>query len=150
MEECAIDAAKRDLPIEFHVIGYTDRDERLLSTGKVVIHGQYRDEELQSILAASRTSLAFLPSIWPETFCYTLSAAFKAGLYPVAFDVGAPSSRIEESGWGEVISIRLSGAEINDHLIQLEIPDFVGFPPDREIVADYDDYLSHYYDDLDI
>jgi GT2 family glycosyltransferase/glycosyltransferase involved in cell wall biosynthesis len=150
LEECAIDAAKRDLPIEFHVIGYTDRDEGLLSTGKVVIHGQYRDEELQSKLAESRTSLAFLPSVWPETFCYTLSAAFEAGLYPVAFDVGAPSSRIKESGWGEVISIRLSGTEINDHLIELDIPDFVGFPPDREIVADYGDYLSHYYDDLEI
>ncbi len=148
--ECAIDAAKRDLPIEYHVIGYTDRDEGLLSTGKVRIHGRYEESELQAKLAESGASLAFLPSVWPETFCYTLSAAFEAGLYPVAFDMGAPAGRIKEAGWGEVLSIRLSGAEINDRLLGMDVPDFMGFDPDVEIVADYADYLSHYYDDLDI
>ena len=150
LAECAIDAAKRDLPIEYHVIGYTDRDEALLSTGKVRIHGRYEEAELQTKLVESGASLAFLPSIWPETFCYTLSAAFEAGLYPVAFDMGAPAGRIREAGWGELISVRLSGAEINDRLLGMDVPDFMGFSSDVEIVAGYDDYRSHYYDDLDI
>ena len=34
------------------------------------------------LLARERCHLSFFPSVWPETYCYTLSQAFFAGLYP--------------------------------------------------------------------
>ena len=41
--------------------------------------------------------LAFLPSIWPETWCFTLSEAWAAGLYAVVFDLGAQAERMRAS-----------------------------------------------------
>ena len=35
-----------------------------------------------------------LPSVWPETYSYTLSIALQAGLPVAAFDIGAIARRI--------------------------------------------------------
>jgi hypothetical protein len=37
-----------------------------------------------------------LPSVWPETYSYTLSIALQCGLPVLAFDIGAISKRIRE------------------------------------------------------
>ena len=150
LEECAMDAAKRDLPLHFHIIGYTDRDSALLSTGAVSIGGSYAEENLQSELIEARCQVAFLPSVWPETFCYTLSAAFEGQLYPVAFDLGAVAERIRAADFGELISLRLSAAEINDHLLGLRVPRSREPSSDSLTFARYENYLSHYYDGLNL
>ena len=58
--------------------------------------------EVYSRLAAARCHLAFLPSLWPESFMYTLSVVMASGLYTVCFDLGAQSSRLKSWGWGRV------------------------------------------------
>ncbi|MFP6640421.1 MAG: glycosyltransferase, partial [Myxococcota bacterium] len=148
--DCANDAAKRDLPLQFHVIGYTDVDRELVTTGKVSIGGTYRDEELQEQLALAGCQIALLPSVWPETFCYTLSAALAGKLYPVAFDLGAIAERIRALGWGELLSIRTSAAELNDHLLDLEPPLFPTGSSWQNLETSYKSYLVDYYDSLEL
>jgi hypothetical protein len=65
--------------------------------------GAYLESDLPDILARSQCHLAFFPSVCPETYSFTLSQAFYAGLYPVAFDIGAVARRIRASGWGHVL-----------------------------------------------
>ncbi len=92
--ECARDARARRLPLEFVVIGYTENDAPLVATGKVFITGPYLEGEAPHLLARERPDVVWLPSVWPETWCYTLDHALEAGLPVVAFDLGAIAERL--------------------------------------------------------
>ena len=115
--ECARDAAARRLPIEFVVIGYTQNDQPLLKTGMVSITGRYSDIEAPHLLRRERPDVIFLPSVWPETWCYTLDYALAAGLPVVAFDLGAIAERLRAAGLGMLLPLDLGFRQINDRLL---------------------------------
>jgi GT2 family glycosyltransferase/glycosyltransferase involved in cell wall biosynthesis len=94
---CANDARQRRLPMRFTVLGYTMNDVPLGSMG-VDITGRYFDDEAVEKLLALEPDIVWLPSIWPETYSYTLSVALEAGCPVAAFDVGAISSRLRRLG----------------------------------------------------
>ena len=114
---CARDAAMRDLKLRFIVVGHTIDDARLLETGRVFITGEYREAEATALIAAQRAHLAWLPSIWPETWCFAVSEAWRAGLDVVAFDIGAPAERIRDSGRGILLPLGLAPAALNNALL---------------------------------
>jgi GT2 family glycosyltransferase len=142
---CAEDAARRQLPMKFVLFGVTDND-KIHDLPNVEITGRYDEEDLPPLLARGRCHLAFFPAVWPETYCYTLSQAFFAGLYPVAFDIGAIATRIRAAGWGRILPFELIGYahKVNEVLLSCNVPR----PPAdwhpvggeslyRSIVADY-------------
>ena len=117
---CVRDARARALPMRFTVIGHTLDDERLLEAGPVFVTGAYRsDDELAGLIAEEQPSLVFLPSIWPETWSYTLSHAWAAGLAVVAFDIGAIAERIRARGHGFLLPLGLSPPAVNVALLRL-------------------------------
>lgn len=120
LHEAALDAALRDLPLEFVIVGHTPDDATLMKTGRVFITGEYQEKDALSLIASVQAQAAFLPSIWPETWCFTLSLAWKAGLPAIVFDLGAPAERVRASGRGKVIDPALSGAALNDILIKMD------------------------------
>ncbi len=116
---CARDAARRELSISFTVVGHTHDDARLLETGRVFVTGPFREAEAPTLLQAQGVHLAWLPSLWPETWCYALGHAFRAGLGVVAFDLGAPAERIRRTGRGWLLPLGLSPASLNNALLAL-------------------------------
>jgi glycosyltransferase involved in cell wall biosynthesis len=115
--ECARDAADRDLPLEFIVVGHTIDDARLLDTGRVFVTGEFQPAEATSLIQAQDARLAWLPSLWPETWCFALSEAWRAGLRVVAFDLGAQAERIRETGHGVLLPLGLPPSSINSVLL---------------------------------
>ena len=116
---CARDAALRDLPLEFVLVGHTEDDRRLLDTGRVAVTGGYREGEGEMLVRAQRPHLAFLPSIWPETWCFTLGVAWRAGLAVAVFDIGAQAERVRATGAGRVLPLGLPAAAINNALLAM-------------------------------
>ncbi len=140
----ARDARARGLPIRFHVVGYTDLDEDLLAAG-VTITGRYRTEgEAVAHLRDIRPALMLLPSIWPETFLYTLSLANRLDLPPVVFDLGAQADRVRETGFGTVLDYGLIDdvAALNDRLLSLAA-ETAGTP--RATPVSYASLINDYY-----
>ncbi|GAB0119343.1 glycosyltransferase [Acidisoma sp. 7E03] len=117
--DCARDAARRDLPLEFVIIGYTHDDLRLIETGRVRITYRFAPEEAVAEIAAQEAEIAFIPSIWPETWCFALSDAWAAGLRAAVFDIGTQAERVRETGLGWVLPLALPAAGINNALISL-------------------------------
>ena len=115
--ECASDAAERRLPLEFVVVGHTIDDRRLLATGRVFITGGYAHNEVVALIRAQNATLALLPSIWPETWCFGLAEAWRAGLRVAAFDIGAPAERIRGTGRGFLLPLGLPARAINSALM---------------------------------
>jgi GT2 family glycosyltransferase/glycosyltransferase involved in cell wall biosynthesis len=116
---CARDARARRLPLEFIVVGYTSNDSRLIATGKVFITGRYSEAEVPHLLSRERPDIAWLPSVWPETWCYTLDHALAAGLPVVAFELGAIAERLRDAGSGLLLPLGLTPRQVNEHLLDL-------------------------------
>src|SRR5262249_6339230 len=113
---CARDALARNLPIRFHIIGSPSNPE-ILSLPNVSCTGPYRESEVFDLMERERCHCAFFPSVWPETYCYTLSIALRAQLPPIAFDLGAQAARILEAGFGHVIPLTTQPEIINEELL---------------------------------
>ncbi len=114
---CARDAAERDLPIEFVVVGHTIDDGRLLATNRVFVTGRFEHDEAVPLIRAQDASLALLPSVWPETWNFGLTELWRAGLTVAAFDFGAPAERIRRSGRGFLLPLGLPPHRINHALV---------------------------------
>jgi hypothetical protein len=99
---CQADAVSRKLPISYKVIGYCDKKE--LGGIRMPETGPYSDikDALHEIKEFAPT-LMFYPSIWPETFSYTLSVAFMLNIPPLVFDLGAPAERVRTHSFGKII-----------------------------------------------
>jgi glycosyltransferase involved in cell wall biosynthesis len=121
--QCALDAKSRNLPIKYVIIGPTHHQGLHELNDVVKITGKYSETNVIEIIAEQKCNCAFFASIWPETYCYTLSIALMCKLYPIAFDIGAIATRIKSLEWGTVLPITLisQAAEINDRLLALEI-----------------------------
>ena len=117
--ECARDAARRDLPLEFIVIGYTHDDVRLIDTGRAQITYRFAPEKAVAEITAQSADIAFIPSIWPETWCFALSDAWAAGLKAAVFDIGTQAERVRATNNGWVLPLALPPLAINNTLIAL-------------------------------
>lgn len=114
---CARDAAERRLKLDFVVVGHTIDDARLLRTERVFITGAFQPDEAVTLIRAQNASLGFLPSVWPETWCFGLTELWRAGLSVVAFDFGAPAERIRRTGRGLLLPLGLPPSGINNALL---------------------------------
>lgn len=117
---CAEDAQKRRLPLEFVVLGYTVNDAKAVEMG-ISVAGKYSEDDGLALLKEINPDAVFLPSVWPETYSYTLSLALKFGVPVFAFDLGAISSRLKALGEASNL-ISLSSlskiSELNDWVIK--------------------------------
>jgi glycosyltransferase involved in cell wall biosynthesis len=87
---------------DWHIFG--GGDENLLRAARhlprTTVHGYYRGGTLPSLLATHQIGLGLLLSIWPETWSFTLSECWRAGVPAVGFAHGAIAERIASSGGG--------------------------------------------------
>jgi hypothetical protein len=68
------------------------------------------------LIAALKPDFAFLPSIWPETWCFALGEAWRAGLRAVVFGLGAQGERMQAVRRGLALPLGLPAQRINDVL----------------------------------
>jgi glycosyltransferase involved in cell wall biosynthesis len=69
----------------------------------VRLKGPYKHKDLAEIF--KRTDLVVIPSIWEETFCYTLSEAMAHGVPVIASDAGALSERVVQGRNGYLFTV---------------------------------------------
>ena len=117
---CARHVATQRLALEFVVVGHTCDDKRLLDTGVVSITGPYDEAEAVELIRSQQAQLGFLPALWPETWSYTLSQMWQAGLDVLAFDIGAPAERIRATGRGRLLPLGLPPASACGALLDYE------------------------------
>jgi glycosyltransferase involved in cell wall biosynthesis/spore maturation protein CgeB len=82
--------------IEFHIFGRVEAEFAWLNNAAALpfvhVHGAYQSTALPSELFFCHVSLHL--SIWPETYCLTLSEAWDCGLVPIVSDIGALGERV--------------------------------------------------------
>ena len=130
LEATALEAARRNAPIEFHLLGYGYRHLQTQPRAHLTVHGSYEDDDLPGLLQWLQPDLVWFPAQWPETYSYTLSASLQAGLPVVAPDLGAFPERLAGRPWSWVVRWDMSAAECLDLFLTLREQHFAtGHPP---------------------
>jgi O-antigen biosynthesis protein len=83
---------------EFHVLGKPSRE--LKRKPNIVLHGPYERDRFGELAHGIAPHFGIVLSIWPETFCHTLTEMWASGLPVAAFDLGAVGERIARHGGG--------------------------------------------------
>ncbi|MGI4978363.1 MAG: glycosyltransferase [Janthinobacterium lividum] len=115
---CVRDAGRRGLPMDFVVAGHTMDDARLIEAGPVFVTGRYEEHEAVVLARRQGAQFGFVPSVWPETWCYALSELWRAGLDVAAFALGAQAERIRNAGHGLLLPPGLPAGQVNDALLR--------------------------------
>jgi len=90
-----------ELRIEIHVLGSVLAGERL---DGIVEHGPYDREKFVDMVEEIQPHLGAVFSIWPETWCHTLTELWAAGVPVVGCDFGAVAERIRSHGGGWLLT----------------------------------------------
>lgn len=123
--EAATHARAKGLPLEFVVIGDPAGELPPPAVAAIRSTGRYKEAELPQLLAREQPDLILFASQWPETYSYTLSAAFEAGLPVLVPDVGAFAERIHGRPWSFVFDAAINGKGLADRLVVLRARHFV-------------------------
>ena len=94
IRECSKIASEKNLKIKFVIIGYCDIIDNN-DFDNITLTGRYEEDEVYDLIRLHKLDAVFIPSIWPETYCYTLTIAMNTGLPVAVFDLGAQAERIE-------------------------------------------------------
>jgi glycosyltransferase involved in cell wall biosynthesis len=94
--------------VEWHVLGTIDdtlnKAQGWEWPGSVVVHGAYQREAFHRHVAEIRPHLGAVLSIWPETWCHTLTELWSVGVPVIGFDIGAVGERLHQTGAGWPVS----------------------------------------------
>lgn len=103
------------------VIGYIDSQlaQGWRAQGRCYVHGPYVDAELPSLLAAYGVEVALFPNRLPESFSYTLSEVWAAGIPVVVPDEGALAERVSQHRGGWLLPARFSALDATHVLRRL-------------------------------
>ena len=89
----------KDNRINFHVIGTCDKD--LLDF--VTYHGKYNRDDFSNKVKLINPDVSAVFSIWPETYCHTLTESWASGLPVIGLSYGAVKKRITQHGAGWLV-----------------------------------------------
>jgi GT2 family glycosyltransferase/2-polyprenyl-3-methyl-5-hydroxy-6-metoxy-1,4-benzoquinol methylase/glycosyltransferase involved in cell wall biosynthesis len=99
LEDVASAAAAAGASVEFHLVGFAYRDLKKQPRAALTVHGPYEEGDLPRLLGWLKPDVIWFPALWPETYCYTLSAALAAGLPVIAPDIGSFPERLAGRRW---------------------------------------------------
>jgi hypothetical protein len=117
VEACARDAAARELPLCFRVLGHVALPVDGEAGLPLSFTGEYPEGMLASLIAQERGDAILFPAQWPETYSYTLTAAIASGLPIVATNLGAFPERLADTGSARILGWDEDAARFNDALV---------------------------------
>ncbi len=87
--------------LEIHIVGKVSNEVQLSS--KLILHGEYEREQLKNIIAKIEPSFGGVFSIWPETWCHTVTELLSCGVPLFTFGMGAIEERVRKGNFGWIL-----------------------------------------------
>lgn len=87
--------------LDFHFMGALDDDLKSCGT----YHGHYKRDDFCRTVKKVKPSFIGILSIWPETYCHTLSEAWSCGIPVLTTKIGVLEERINKNGGGWLLEL---------------------------------------------
>jgi len=139
IKECDVDNK-----LELHYMGNIHPKFNLEDIG--IHHGYYKRSEFCKEVNKIKPHFIGLLSIWPETYCHTLTESWGCGIPVLTLDIGALGERVHENGGGFFIEndpqkaydkiISLSRSPQDYEKAIMEIPN-ITFKTTKQMAQDY-------------
>ena len=142
LEACVRDAAARELPLHFRVLGYTARAVPSWPALPFSLTGEFEEGRLPELIALERGDVLFFPAQCPESFSYTLSDALDSGLPIVATNLGALPERLDGRAGTRVVAWDSPPREVNDAILACARP--ADASPALQAHMSFEDYRARY------
>lgn len=97
-----------DNRLEFHYMGSIYGSEDLEDYG--TYHGFYDRSDFEKIVQEVKPHFIGILSIWPETYCHTLTESWSCGVPVLTIDIGALGERVHAHGGGFFIDMNAEKA----------------------------------------
>lgn len=140
----AIAALDTEREIEFHVLGAVD-DTLAEPRPGIVLHGRYERDAFAERAREIHPHIAAILSVWPETYCHTLTECWAAGLPVLGSALGAVGERIALHGGGWLADAAADPAQLLAFLRHLK-RDIVEVRARRDEVLDWQRSVGRHYD----
>lgn len=82
--------------------------------------GRYAPDSIPALTLKHDIDMFLIPSIWPETFCYTAEEIMKMSMPIMCFNIGAPVERVINYEKGMIVD-EMSGAAVADAIEASEV-----------------------------
>ena len=82
--------------------------------------GGYEKDKLKKLLDKYEIDLVCVLSVWPETFCYTISESLICGIPVLATDIGAMGERMRVNQCGWLVDAQASYQEILEKICDIK------------------------------
>ncbi len=109
IKELADHIKRKGLPIRITVFGTI---EGACDPKVVRLLGEYKFDELPTLIESSGANIFFMPSICPETFSYVTHELIQMRLPLVCFNLGAQAERVATYEKGLILPIDITSEEI--------------------------------------
>lgn len=145
-----------DREINFYIFGTVDDEEfDYISKNNVNYTGVYFRKDIFKLLEENEINIVCILSVWPETFCYTLSEAWKCNIPVITVNIGATGERVKNNG-GILISEKNIGENALELIMKLkndsnkynELCKTVKNIKLRDVAEMSKEYSSLYYDHI--
>lgn len=103
--------------LEIHIVG--NIAPSVVFPDNVILHGAYKRDGLLDKLIEIKPNIGGILSLWPETWCHTLTELWASGIPVIGFDIGAVGERIQVTGGGWLVS-EFTAQAVLDELVKLK------------------------------
>lgn len=111
------DLDKKDRILDIHLLGKITPEYRVFLDSGITFHGPYKREDFAKHMHRIRPHFVGLFSLWPETFCHTLTEAWASGVPVLATSFGALQERVQNAGAGLLLP-STDPAQVYDFLLE--------------------------------
>lgn len=86
--------------VEWHVLGTIQDGLHMNLPKNIIVHGKYDVKDFKKISESIKPTFGAILSVWPESWCHTLTELWSVGLPVFGFNIGAVGERVVKSGAG--------------------------------------------------
>ena len=89
--------------MEIHILGNIQNQLNIAKTPSIICHGGYDRNDFPKIVETLSPDIGLVLSIWPETYCHTLTELWMCQVPVIGTSLGAVGDRLRKCGGGWVI-----------------------------------------------
>ena len=109
----------KNTKIKIHLFGKPNEKDLEKNRRNYINHGKYKRGELPKLLVNNNIDLVCIFATWPETYSYTLTECYMAGIPVLTFNIGAVGERILNDKLGWTIDLNTSTTKILEKIDEI-------------------------------